>query len=330
LAPDDPETISSVGTFHYYAFRDYDRATEQYEKLARLQPNSPSVFNSLGLIQRRQGHWAESLVNFHKATELDPANISYQRNQLGTLRAGRRWDEMLVVQRRIVALLPDSLREAYRLATIPYQASGSTREGDEFFSRLSPAVFNSPEGIYLRQGWAGTKGDYAEFIRLDKLQPYFDGYGEPHWRQAFGAASIYWSAGDRDGMRARLENYPTELHQQLEHEPNNRLKWAFLGGMELLLGHKAEGLRCAERATAAMPVSRDALEGVTYANYLAYCHDLAGDKERALAEYQRQINIPSTIDLLNVHELKRTPSTLRGDPRFEALLNDPKNNAPLF
>jgi hypothetical protein len=34
--------------------------------------------------------------------------------------------------------------------------------------------------------------------------------------------------------------------------------------------------------------------------------------------------------LINVHEMKRQYSTLHGDPRFEALLNDPANNAPLF
>jgi len=32
-----------------------------------------------------------------------------------------------------------------------------------------------------------------------------------------------------------------------------------------------------------------------------------------------------------VYEMKRdTTSSLHGDPRFEALLNDPANNAPLF
>jgi hypothetical protein len=35
---------------------------------------------------------------------------------------------------------------------------------------------------------------------------------------------------------------------------------------------------------------------------------------------------------LNVHEMRRAPEffPLQGDPRFEALLQDRKNNAPLF
>ena len=34
----------------------------------------------------------------------------------------------------------------------------------------------------------------------------------------------------------------------------------------------------------------------------------------------------------NIHLMKTAPEyfLLRGDPRFEALINDPKNNAPLF
>ena len=78
-----------------------------------------------------------------------------------------------------------------------------------------------------------------------------------------------------------------------------------------------------------MPLSRDALDGATYAQYRAGIYDWTGDKEYALAEYQRLFRIPTTT-LGNVHELKAGYSTLHGDPRFEALLADPKNNAPLF
>jgi len=54
-----------------------------------------------------------------------------------------------------------------------------------------------------------------------------------------------------------------------------------------------------------------------------------GDNETALAETAKLLRIPSQF---TVHMLRAEPalSHLRGDPRFEALLADPKNSAPLF
>ena len=329
LAPEDPEVYSSLGTYYYYGFRDYVRAAEQYEKRAKLQPNSPVVFNSLALIQRRQGHWAQSLVNARRASELDPSNIAYQRNLLATLRAGRRWDEALATKRRIVALLPNDFKEAQELAWLHFLATGSTREGEAFFARLTPAQLDSPEGIELRKSWAGTLGNYAEAVRLDKLQPYYDEDGAPHYEQAFGAAFNLYALGDKAAAIARLGDFPAELRATLEREPKSVRLWAFLSGVEGILGHKEEALRCAERSVELMPESRDALDGVSYAAYRATTYDFVGEKEKALAEYTRLFRTPSTV-LMNVHEFKHGYSTLHGDPRFEALLNDPASNQPLF
>ena len=329
LAPDDPEVYSSLGTYYYYGFRDYVRATEQYEKRAKLQPNSPVVFNSLGLIQRRQGRWAQSLVNSRRACELDPANIGYLRNLLATLRAAKRWDEVLATQRRITALLPESLEEAANLAYVPFLASGSTREGDAFIAALTPEQANSPEGLELRRTWASTKGDHGEAIRLDKLQPAYDGHGEPPYQQAYFAALDYYAAGDAAGVKTRLGSLPAELRAKLEREPKNTRLWAFLAGMEAILGHKEEALRCAERSVELLPESLDALDGVGLASIRAFVYDLVGEKEKALAEDARLLRTPS-VYFVNAHEWKHVPSTLRGDPRWVALLNDPANNAPLF
>jgi hypothetical protein len=41
------------------------------------------------------------------------------------------------------------------------------------------------------------------------------------------------------------------------------------------------------------------------------------------------LHTPAT-NLVNVHEWRRAYSTLNGDPRYQALLSDPANNAPLF
>ena len=55
-------------------------------------------------------------------------------------------------------------------------------------------------------------------------------------------------------------------------------------------------------------------------------------KEVALAELSRLMGVPMSSGLTSVYILRDNYifKELRGDPRWEALLNDPKNNAPLF
>jgi hypothetical protein len=56
-----------------------------------------------------------------------------------------------------------------------------------------------------------------------------------------------------------------------------------------------------------------------------------GRKDEALAEVARMLSFPN-LYLWSVTVLRHFLSwrALQGDPRFEALLNDPKNNEPLF
>jgi TolB-like protein/cytochrome c-type biogenesis protein CcmH/NrfG len=327
LSPDDPEIIGSLGTYYYYGYRDYARATELFERRARLQPNSAVVFNSLALVQRRQGRWAEALANFRRASELDPASTSYLRNLVSTLSAGRRYREASEVQQRIANRFPERITEAYTAAMFDYLASGSTARVDAFFAGLPKDVRESPRGIDLRRGWARTRGDYAEAVRLDELQPYFDDDGVPRWRQAYAAAGDLYFLGDRPAALRRLGNAEAELRQRLEQEPGNASNWAMLAGLEVMLGHKDAAMRSVERSAQLLPESRDAIEGVNAAINRAFCLALLGEKERALPEFQRLLRTPSGI---NVQDLDILRKEYAGDRRFEALFADPRNREPLF
>ncbi len=328
LAPEAPDVIRLLGTYAYYAHRDYARATAQYEKLARLQPNDPTVFSSLSLILRRQGRWAESLNYIRRALELDPGNVSYIRNSLATLGYNRRWAELLAAQRRLVALLPEKLREQFDLAGAEFTATGSLQAADELLARLSPAERDSPVGIYNRKSWAVARGDYAEFKRLDQLQPAFE---EAEWPalSASWAATVYWAHGDLAAVRSRLTPQLAELQGRVEREPTSALPWAFLGMTQALLEHPDEALRHIRKAMELVPEARDALDGPTYRYVLAEIYAVTGDKDQAIAELTRLLRAPGNFSVA-AFRVEPSFAKLRGDPRFEALLNDPKNNQPLF
>lgn len=329
LAPDAPDIIRLLGTFAYYGYRDYARATEQYEKIARLQPNDPTVFSSLGLIQRRQGRWAESLPNLRKAVQLDPGNIAYTRNLVQGAMATRRWAEALAAQRRLLALMSGDVREEFVLARYLYQ-SGALKEADDHLASLSPADLQSPRGINVRKIVASWKGDFAEFKRLDAQQPFFDDDGSERMYQVPFRAVVYAAHGDVAGARAQLANLPSELRARMEREPGNSRLPMFLALTEALLGHSAEAVRLARKAVEMLPESRDAVDGSSLAYWAAAVEAWAGNKDRALSELARLLRVPSGFNSVALLRVDPLFAPLRGDPRFEALLSDPKNNAPLF
>ncbi len=332
LAPDSPDVISQVGTYAYYAHRDYAKATEQFEKLARLKPNDPTVFSSLGLIQRRQGRWAESLLNTRRAAELDPGNVNNSRNLISTLLSGRRWPELLAEQRRLMTLVDDKVRAQSYLARLTFYASGSTKEMDGFLASLPSEEASSPDQVLVRKSIAEDRGDFAEYIRLDRLQPYNNIDGQERYRQALDAATVYAASGDLAGVRRRLADFPAELRARISTEPTNARIRGELGLMEALLRNKSEAVRLAREGAEMLPESRDALDGVNFSLWiLLRVYAWTGDKDRALAALEHLLHMPSQA-AAGTYALRSGPwlAPLRGNPRFEALLNDPVNNAPLF
>jgi TolB-like protein/predicted Zn-dependent protease len=330
LAPNQPDVIQALGTYLYYGHRDYAGATAQYESLARLQPNDPEVYSSLGLILRRQGHWPEALENLRHATQLDPGDVNYARLYAEVLLWTRRYDEYTAAQRRVVGLVPEKIQEAFFLAEAPFFAKGSTAEGDQFIAKLSAEVANSPRGINIRLQWARDKGDLAEAIRLDRLQPYFDEDGDEHYLQAHFAAETLAASGDRAGARVRAGNFPAEVRAKLAEEPDNQWLLTHLAGFEALFDHNEEAVRLAEKAVSLLPASRDAVDSQINRMVLAMIYARTGASDKAMAELVRIARTPN--QLFNVHSIGANHwfGALHDDPRFKAFLADPANNAPLF
>jgi TolB-like protein/Tfp pilus assembly protein PilF len=327
LAPDAPEVIENYGDYFYYGYRDYGRAAEQYQRLAVLRPNDPVVFGSLGLIHRRQGRLAEALTELRRALELEPSNLRYLDALQQLVVAINRYDEALALQQRIVTLNPDELFEQLTLYTVPFLARGSTKEGNEWVATTKPDAAHASQFLFICKGWAIESGNWAEAIRLDGVQRYYEDLTFPHWSQDINMAFVLAANGDRAAARARAEEALPGVKADLGKKPSATI-WSGLSAVYVLEGNREEALRCARKAMEMVPEAHDAVSGplfsISYGSTLAW----VGDKDAALAELARLLRTPYAE---NIYQAKYGTNwfPLRGDPRFEALVNDPKNNAPM-
>jgi TolB-like protein/cytochrome c-type biogenesis protein CcmH/NrfG len=329
LSPDAPEVIEKLGDYYYYGYRDYTRATEQYERLAVLRPNDAEVFGSLGVIYRRQGRWAEALSTLRRAVQIEPRNLRYVRALQGLAQALNLWDEAQAVQQHVLELQPDSLPDAAFLALVSFLSRGSTKEGLDWIARTKPAPQQEGLVLNLRKTGARLTGDFKLAIQLDQQQRYFDGFDEPHWSQDVTAAFVLAADGDTAAARARAEQAIPVMKAELEKQPTSAGLWAGLSNAYALLGDKAQALRAAQKAVELVPESADTVAGPIYSQNLASCLAYLGEKDQAIAELARLLRTPYGE---NIYVARVSPAwyPLHGDPRFEALVNDLKNNAPLF
>jgi TolB-like protein/Tfp pilus assembly protein PilF len=328
LAPDDPAVIEGAGDFYYYAHRDYVRATEQYMRLAELRPNDASVFESLGLIQRREGRFPEAMENLLRGMKLDPANREYESSYIEVLAAVRRYDEALTLAKKLLAENPGNLEMLAASAVLSFEANGSKAELEEVLHREVPSGADRATVLYLQRGASVVSGNWAEFKRLDGLQRYYDGNGQdPRCDQDVNAAQNFAESGDMDAARKRAAEAMVLLKAAVAQQPENSDLWSGISLAHAILGEKEEALSAGQKAMELLPTSRDAVQGPSFELGYAIVLAWVGEKDRALVEFQRLLGVPYGA---NVYLGRVFGRPLHGDPRYEAMLSDPKNNAPLY
>jgi TolB-like protein/class 3 adenylate cyclase/Flp pilus assembly protein TadD len=328
LAPDDPEVIKMEGDYYYYGYRDYARAAEQFQKLLRLQPNSAEAYAQLGYILRRQSRWAEALANLRLAEQLDPRNPSVASTLTETFLGLDRYDEAFAESRHAAELDSGSLLMNDFSNMVVYTQTGSTRAAEEFLSKVQPTPAQMNEFLFLQRGMAVLKGDWAQALKIDRQ----DGYVDPlngRWAQKANQVADLIGAKDLPAARTLAKKLIPEFKAALEQQPDNSTIWNQLSFIQAVLGENEQALASANKAVNLVPESVDAIMGTLNTYNRAQVLAWTGDKDGALAELARLLRTPYGA---NVYGARADPGwqPLQGDPRFDALLKNPTNNAPLL
>jgi tetratricopeptide (TPR) repeat protein len=144
----------------------------------------------------------------------------------------------------------------------------------------------------------------------------FSFYYPKSWYQAM----IARAKGDSARAAAAFRECREILAQRLIVKPEHARTIAVLAQVDAGLGQKDMAIREAQHAIDLMPVSKDIYDGALVLEGLAQVYVWSGDHDHAIDLLQKLLSMPGYT---NYGRLKLHPlwSPLRGDPRFEKVVN---------
>jgi len=320
LRPDSGEAHLALGWHLYWGYSDYDRARAQLALAQQSLPNDARAFELAGLIDRRQGRWADAVRNLERACELDPRNNPY----LVTLGTTYLWlhdyDQMTRIMDRIISLDPGRRIPRMIRARIELERRADTGP----LRALIEKILTNEPGSEKDPFVADHRMDLALYNRdLDAATSLAAALPEEQGRD-FLLGIIARLKGDVASARSAFMRARTETEEELRVHPDDMDLLFHLGQIDALLGRKQEALSEGRRAMELVPAAQEAMFGpcpieVCATRSFALLCARAGETDLALDQLEAVTKIPGGP---TYGELRLDPiwDLLRGEPRFKKIV----------
>ncbi|MDH3369027.1 MAG: hypothetical protein OEO17_14390, partial [Gemmatimonadota bacterium] len=322
LAPNLAEAHRAMGLVHHFE-RDGQAALEEYHIALAGMPNDAFLWNLIGGVNRRLGHWDEALGALDKLVALDPRNADRFRDLGGgTLRFLHSYQEAVEWYSRAMALAPDVAGVDVERGWTWVEWHGRLDSLRAALDRHLPDVDLGDEGsasaARARMLFWERKADSLLALLRRTPQPVFDGQ-QFYLPTALYAAWAHQLRGDGVAAQAAFGSSRALLDSVVALLPDDWRVHAARGLALAGLGRRHEALREVRWLEQSPAYREDALDGPLLGEDRARILAAVGESDAALEEIERFLTRPSE---LSVHTLRLDPrwDPIRNDPRFQALL----------
>jgi TolB-like protein len=334
LAPNLPEAHLALGYYYYWGFRKYAAATIEFKRALALAPNNADALAGLAFVARRSGQVAQALTYLQQAVAISPRDPALVGPYGETFMMIRRYEQADTLLRRELVLSPGSAPAYDDMLSIKLFGFGDA-------DAARKAVKSLP-------GWRIDYGNVlaGDVMNLVNTRTYADVFA-----RRFDAALHAWDSAPtetqeqrRTGQAARIvikllagrgkqarpdcEQLAPSLQSALAQDPKSLSLLQQSSWVDVCLGRNAEAIALAQRAVAALPISKDSYSGTLQLVGLAQIAAWADAPDLAVKTIRQLLAMPAG-GVMSIERLKLDPvwDPLRKDPRFQALLKN-ANAAP--
>jgi TolB-like protein/Tfp pilus assembly protein PilF len=329
LRPDAAETHLVRAQYLYFGLRDYAGALAELEIARRTLPNDPRLFELTGYILRRRGEQEEGLRNLERAVELDPRNFDILHEiALSYLYLGR-YAEAIAALDRALSMVPDNVETRAGRGGLYVLWKADTRPLrqtiDAILAQGAGAIASTADSWFLC-ALADRDPAAAERALVALGDNPCWGKGPITLSRSFGEGLLARMTKDEARARTAFEAARAQQEKIVRAQPDYGPALCVLGLIDAALGRKDLALDEGRRAIALTPVEKDVINGSYVLQYFAITAAWAGDKELALQQLEAGLRAPAASHILSYGALKLLPfwDPLRGDPRFEKLVEEAK------
>ena len=322
LRPDAGEAHLARAENLYRGYLDYIGALAELEVARQSLPNDARVLQLMGFILRRQGRWEEATQKLQRTVELDPRNTYTLQQMAWQYLFVRRYAEVKPLLARVLAIEPNRTDTEVFLASVDFHWKadiGPFHQMVDSIRATNPSALPSIADAWLTCALAerdpGAAANAMAAVGDDAF-----GDDAVQFSRTFVEGLVARMMKDEGKARSAFTAARSQQEKIVRAQPNYGPPLCVLGLIDAALGRKEEALREGQRAIELLPVEKDAIRGVSMIKYSAMIAAWAGDKDLACEQLASALRYPSSP---SYGDLKLLPwwDPLRGDPRFEKLVN---------